>query len=493
MYKELRERLLRVPERGVALSADVSLLRKLRSELVGIETDVPTLSGEKRRYVNLDNAASTPTFRPIMEKVDEFLAYYANVHRGTGYKSLLSSWAYDEAREIVARFVHADPVEQTVIFTRNTTEAMNKLARIFPFRPGQVVFTTLMEHHSNDLPWRRAAEVVHVGLNDDGSLDIGDYRRKLDQYRGRVALVAITGASNVSGWVNPVSDLACLAHEHGARFALDAAQLAAHRPIDMKPAGHPEHIDFLSLSGHKMYAPYGAGALVADRTPLLDTAPDLVGGGMVDMVSVDDAWWRELPEREEAGTPDIVGVVALAAAIRMLETVGWKAITAHEESLTRYMLEKLLAIPEITIYGQSDPTDVRGRLGAFSFNLKGMHHALVAAVLSYEGAIAVRCGCFCAHPYMMCLLNVPPQQAEQVRREIRAHDRSNIPGAVRASVGIYNDESDVDALCDCLVRIAKGQYVGRYEMDKPTGNFLPVGNKDFDFSSRFTLTPRLPS
>ena len=475
------------------MTGGAELLKKLRAELVGIDTKVPTLSGTDRRYVNLDNAASTPTFRPIMAKVDEFLEFYANVHRGTGYKSLLSSWAYDEARDIVARFVKADLKHQTVIFTRNTTESTNKLARLYPFRPGHVVLSSMMEHHSNDLPWRRRSKVVHVGLKEDGSLDFEDYRRKLDEYHGRIDLVAITGASNVSGWLNPVPLLARLAHEAGARFALDAAQLAAHRPIDMKPAGHPEHIDFLSISGHKMYAPYGAGALVADREPLLDVQPDLVGGGMVDMVSLEDAWWRELPEREEAGTPGIVGVIALAAAIRMLENVGWDAIVEHEERLTRYMLEKLHAIPSIVIYGQSDPADVSGRLGAFSFNIKGMHHALVAAILSYEGGIAVRCGCFCAHPYMLCLLKVPPDQAEQIRKEIRAHDRSNIPGAVRASVGIYNDESDIDALCDCLKRIVAGDFVGKYEMCKETGNYVPAGQDCFTFDHHFTLTPHLPA
>lgn len=475
------------------MTGGAELLKKLRAELVGIDTKVPTLSGTDRSYVNLDNAASTPTFRPIMAKVDEFLEFYANVHRGTGYKSLLSSWAYDEARDIVARFVKADLKHQTVIFTRNTTESTNKLARLYPFRPGYVVLSSMMEHHSNDLPWRRRSKVVHVGLKEDGSLDFEDYRRKLNEYDGRIDLVAITGASNVSGWLNPVPLLARLAHEAGARFALDAAQLAAHRPIDMKPAGHPEHIDFLSISGHKMYAPYGAGALVADREPLLDVQPDLVGGGMVDMVSLEDAWWRELPEREEAGTPDIVGVIALAAAIRMLENVGWDAIVEHEERLTRYMLEKLHAIPGVTIYGQSDPADVSGRLGAFSFNLKGMHHALVAAILSYEGGIAVRCGCFCAHPYMLCLLKVPPDQAEQIRKEIRAHDRSNIPGAVRASVGIYNDESDIDALCDCLKHIVAGDFVGKYEMCKETGNYVPAGQDCFTFDHHFTLTPHLPA
>lgn len=467
-------------------------LAALRRELAGLDVRVPVLGGGTRRYVNLDNAASTPTFRPVMDKVDEFLGYYSNVHRGTGFKSQMASWVFEEARRAVAAFVRADLEHETVIFTKNTTESINKLSRLYPFRDNALVLTTLMEHHSNELPWRRRAGVIHAAVRPDGSLDIDDFARKLKDNCGRIDLVAVTGAANVSGWVNPVHELARLAHEAGARIVVDAAQLAAHRPIDMKPHDDPEHLDFVAFSAHKMYAPYGVGALVGCREALLAAEPENVGGGTVDIVTVENAYWRDLPEREEAGTPDIVGVVALAAAIRMLESFGWDAITRHEDEVTRYALDRLSGLPNLKVYGKQDGSDLADRIGVLAFNVCDVPHALVAAVLSYEGAIGVRNGCFCAHPYVLCLLEVRERQAEQVRAEILARDRSRIPGAVRASVGIYNDESDIDALCDCLETVCKGKYRGKYRVVPESGAYVPEGPDPFDFGRFFTLDPRLP-
>jgi len=474
----------------MSISSGRELLACLRSELVGADVEVPLLSGGTRRYVSLDNAASTPTFTRIMDRVNEFMRFYANVHRGEGFRSRLSSWAFDEARRVVAGFVKADPRKDAVIFTKNTTESLNKLSRLFRFRPDGVCLTSLMEHHSNELPWRRVARVEHVAVRDDGSLDLEDYDRKLAQFAGRLDLVALTAASNVSGWVNPVHLLARKAHEAGARFVLDAAQLAAHRPLDMKPHGHPEHVDFLAFSAHKMYAPYGVGALVGDREELLKSGPESVGGGTVDIVTIEDAYFRDLPDREEAGTPDIVGVVALAAAIRLLEAVGWDAIIEHENRLTRYALERLRRIPGLCIYGSSDPADAGRRLGVIAFNVAGHNHSLVAAILSHEAGIGVRGGCFCAHPYMLRLLAVSEAEAEKVRREIIARDRSGIPGAVRASFGICNDETDADALVAALELVAEGRYRGRYRMSKETGTCFPEGAAGPDFGRYFCLTPR---
>jgi cysteine desulfurase/selenocysteine lyase len=470
-----------------------TLLKKLRAELVGIDMKVPTIAGAARQYVNLDNASSTPTFRPIMEKVDEFLGYYSNVHRGQGFKSQIASWAYESARQDVARFVKADLADKTVIFTKNTTDSINKLSRLYPFRPDGVIVTTMMEHHSNDLPWRRRAKVVRVNLKPDGSLDVDDYARKLRELAGKVDLVTVTGASNVSGWVNPYHYLARLAHEAGAKFVLDAAQLAPHRPVDMKPAQDPEHIDYLAFSAHKMYAPYGVGALVGDKEPLLDVEPDTVGGGVVDIVTIEGAYWRELPEREEAGTPDIIGVVALASAIRLLEAVGWDAVLAHEERLAGYLLRRLAEVPGVSVYGQNDAERLDDRLAVVAFNVGSLHHALVATILSYEFAIGVRAGCFCAHPYMLCLLGVGQTEAEKVRDEIVGRDRTNVPGAVRASLGIYNDESDVDALVEALKVIQRGGQAGRYVMCKESGMYVPADKDCFEFERHFTLDPRLPS
>ena len=249
----------------------MTLIEKLHSEVVGIDIQVPLLSGGTRPYVNLDNASSTPTFRPVVEKVDEFMRYYSNVARGTGLKSQVASWAYEESRSTIGRFLGADPATDTVIVTRNTTESLNRLAALFPFKPDSLVLTTLMEHHSNDLPWRRRARVVHAGLNPAGSLDLDDFAAKLKELSGKGALVAVTGASNVTGWVNPIHRLAQLAHEAGAKIAVDAAQIAPHRPIDMRKPDDPGHLDFVAFSGHKTYAPYGIGILAGNKSRCIRT------------------------------------------------------------------------------------------------------------------------------------------------------------------------------------------------------------------------------
>lgn len=468
-----------------------ALTAKLRTETVGIDVEAPLLNGGTRPFVNLDNASSTPTFRPVVEKVDEFLRFYSNVGRGTGFKSQVASWAFEEARRVVARFVKADPSSDMVIFTRNTTESLNRLAALFPFKPDSVVLTTMMEHHSNDLPWRRRAEVVHARVRADGSLDIDDFTEKLRRLRGRVALVAVTGASNVTGWVNPIHELARLAHDAGARIVVDAAQVAPHRPIDMRRADDPGHIDFLAFSGHKTYAPYGIGVLVGGRNILHTPEPALVGGGVVDLVTVESVVWRGLPSREEAGTPAVVGAVALAAAIGVLESAGWDAICRHEDELTRYALRRLSEVPGLRVYGGTSTGDLSDRLGVIAFNLDGRSDALVAAVLGYEAGVGARCGLFCAHPYVLSLLNLNCEEIARLRQEIATGNMGTAPGVVRASIGISNDRGDIDALCDCLTAIAAGRHA-RYESDPKTGEHWPVGTPRLRAEDYFRLAPRLP-
>jgi len=477
------------------------LLERFRNELVGLDVQVPVLSGEQRRYVNLDNASSTPTFRPVLEKVNEFLEYYSNVHRGTGFKSQMASEVFDEARRTVARFVKADLEHDTVIFTRNTTEALNKLSRLYPFRPDGVVLTTLMEHSSNELPWRRVARVDHIAIHPDGSLDLEDCEAKLKKHKGKVDMVAVTGAANATGWVNPIHKLARLAHEAGARIAIDAAQLAAHRPIDARPKDDPEHLDFIAFSAHKMYAPYGVGVLVGDRSALTRDEPEIVGGGTVDLMTEDSVLWRGLPDREEAGTPDTVGVVALATTIKLLESIGWEAITEHEDALASYALDRMAKIPGLRIFGKKEsghsttrPLDhsISSRLGVLSFNVADLPHALVAAILSCEGAIGVRNGCFCAHPYVLCMLGFSRKQADDLMEDLRNKDRSHAPGLVRASIGAYNSKEDIDALADCLEMVAGGKYLGKYSFNRRTGAYTPEGNFSFNLNQRFSLTPRIP-
>ncbi len=453
-------------------------LKKLAKQVIGINEEVPLLDGSKSRYINFDNAASTPALAPVQKKVGEFLKWYSNVHRGTGFKSQLSSWVFEEARRIIADFVHADE-HCCVIFCKNTTEAINKLSSRFQCpamnKEKPIVLTTIMEHHSNELPWRKVAQVVHVELKPDGTINKNDLFTKLKEYKGRIQLVAISGASNVTGYINPIHEIARKVHEAGAQIAVDAAQLAPHRPIDIKPKHDPEHIDYLSFSAHKMYAPYGIGVLIGDKSAFQFGTPDDVGGGTADIVDLENAYWKDLPEREEAGTPDIIGVVALAEVINLIQKIGFEQIIKHETKLTAYALKRLNELPDIVIYGDPDPRHAKNRLGVIAFNIKGMHHALVAAILSYEGGIGVRNGCFCAHPYVKCLLGVTPEEAKRIENMIINRDRSEIPGAVRISFGIYNTKQEIDIFIEMLHKIINKQYRGKYLINKERGEYYPEG------------------
>ena len=448
---------------------------QMRDRIVGLECTVPLLDGRQVPYVNLDNAASTPPLRDVLDALERFLPYYSSVHRGTGFKSRLSTAAYDRAHEVVGRFVGADLTNNTVIFGKNTTEAINKLAHRFPWEPGDVVLTTRLEHHSNDLPWRQHARVAYAAATADGRLDEADFDRQLDRYAGRLKLVAVTGASNVTGFIQPIHRLARKAHEAGALVLVDAAQLAPHRAVDMKADDDPEHLDFVVLSAHKMYAPFGTGALIGPKAIFLQSGPEYTGGGTVDVVTEDEVYWAGLPDREEAGSPNVVGAVAMAAAAQALMGVGMDAIAAHEEALVRYALRELGAIPGVRIYGQSDPEMAHEKVGVIPFNVKGVDHFLLAAILGYEGGIGVRSGCFCAHPYVVHLLQLAEDEAGVWRDRILSGNRAHMPGMVRASFGCYNDESDVDRLVEMVARAARGDYQGDYRLDPASGEYVPAG------------------
>jgi cysteine desulfurase/selenocysteine lyase len=459
----------------------------LRQQIVGVNQKVPLLDGSLRSYIYLDNAASTPTFREVQAKVDEFLTWYSSVHRGAGFKSLVSTRAYEQAREIVARFVGADPQAHTVIFGKNTTEAINKLANRLALQPGDVVLATVMEHHSNDLPWRPRAQVEYVGVGRDGALDLDDFRHKLEQFSGRIKLVAVTGASNVSGFLPPIYDMAELAHRHGAMILADCAQLAPHRTVHMGSLASPCRLDFVALSAHKMYAPYGTGALIGPKDFFAQGAPDYRGGGTIDIVTLDEVYWTDPPERDEAGSPNVVGAVALATSIQILSQVGMDVVAAHEMELTRHALERLNQLDGLEIYGSRDPNRLGDRLGVIAFEIKGMPHAKVAAILGYEGGIGVRNGCFCAHPYLLHLLNVRGQAYRTYKQQVLSHDRSELPGLVRASFGCYNTIEEVDALVEMLDRILRGNYRDDYVLNRATGEYSPRAFDPRVLSRYFTL------
>lgn len=445
-------------------------------DLFDVDQQVPLLDGSLKTYINFDNAASTPPLRAVQSTIERFMPWYASIHRGSGFKSQLATNAYETARVITLRFVGADPRTHVCIFGKNTTEAINKLARRIQFPKGRdVVLVSKMEHHSNDLPYRPVAKVVHVEVRPNGELDELDLDHKLSDYSGRVGLVAISGASNVTGRINPIHRLAEKAHAVGAQILVDAAQLAPHRKIEMGALEDPGHIDYLALSAHKMYAPYGTGALIGRRDTFETGEPDLRGGGEVELVTEDSVLWSPPPDRDEAGSPNVVGAVALAAAIRQLQAIGMDRVAEHEAGLTAYALKRLNQIEGIQLYGDSDPSRTHRRLGVIPFNLKGLSHFLVAAILGYEFGIGVRNGCFCAHPYILSLLRVSSDEIERVRTNLFAHNRRENPGLVRASFGLYNTLEEVEQFAEALEKIIRGDYRSRYVQDAASGDYVPKG------------------
>lgn len=445
-------------------------------DLFDVNQQVPLLDGSLKPYINFDNAASTPSLRVVQSTVNKFMPWYSSIHRGSGFKSQLATDAYETARAITLQFVGADPLTHVCIFGKNSTEAINKLARRFQFPKGRdVVLVTKMEHHSNDLPYRPLAKVIHVDVQPNGELDEFDFDRKLSDNSGRVGLVAVSGASNVTGLINPIHRLAEKAHGAGAQILVDVAQLTPHRKIEIGALEDPSHIDYIALSAHKMYAPYGTGALIGRRDTFETGEPDLRGGGEVELVTEDTVLWSSPPDRDEAGSPNVVGAIALAAAIRQLEAIGMDKVAEHEASLTAYALKKLNQIEDIELYGDLDPSRADLRLGVIPLNVKGLSHFLVAAILGYEFGIGVRSGCFCAHPYILSLLGITPEETERVRAKLASHDRRANPGLVRASFGLYNTTDEIDQFIEVVEKILRKEYKGIYVQDHASGDYRPKG------------------
>ena len=301
--------------------------------------------------------------------------------------------------------------EYTCIFVRNATEAINRCAGRLNFGAGNLILTTLMEHHSNMLAWRkRSTHVEYIDIDENGAPMISDLKAKLKAHKGHVKMVAVSGGSNVTGVIPDIHRIARLVHAEGAHFLVDAAQLAPHRPIRMGKLGKLKSIDFLAMSAHKMYLPHGHRRLDRPDGSLPRRHPELVGGGAVLFVSEESVMWSEPPDNEEPGGPNVPGAIAMGAATRFLEEdLGWDWLVEHERDLTSYAISRLSEIPGLTIYGPHDPSLPDDRLGVIAITRCRCNCRLgQAAILSHEYAIGTRVGCFCAHPYLMHLFHVPP-------------------------------------------------------------------------------------
>ncbi len=432
--------------------------------LVGDALEVPCVDGVSRRYLNLDAAASTSALPAVAERVNDFVPWYSSVHRGAGYKSRMSTDAYERAREAILRFAgRRTDGDDTAIICRNTTEAINHLAYRLRLNSDDVVVTTVVEHHANLLPWARVSRRRFVECSPAGTFDVDDITIALDA-EPRPKLLAITGASNVTGWMPPIDDIVLAAHERRIPVFLDAAQLAPHRPL-------PAAADFVAWSGHKMYAPFGAGALVGPRNAFAEGDPFLAGGGAVDLVDLDEVIWTDPPEREEAGSPNVIGAIALHEAIDEFARIGWAQIQSHDSAIATRLRSGLAAARGVTLLGPALTTET---LPLATFTVEGLHHSLVAARLSAEYGIGVRHGCFCAHPYLERLLRLPDEQVRAYREAVRRGDRREMPGAVRASAGISTTPADIDRLIEAVGEIAGGSPPPvPYHQDEHTGDFWP--------------------
>jgi selenocysteine lyase/cysteine desulfurase len=382
--------------------------------VVGASTRVPLVDGTTRIYANLDNAASAPALERVAARVSEVLPLYASVHRGAGYLSQVSTALYESSRQSIARFVGARE-EDVAIIVRNTTDALNLLAGCVP--DGGRVLVLDLEHHANLLPWQRGAATV-LPIEETVAETLAALTVELA--RVPYSLVATTGASNVTGEALPVDTVVRLAHGAGARVVVDGAQLVPHRGFSLAETG----ADYVAFSGHKTYAPFGAGALIGRRDWLDDAPAYLAGGGAVREVRPDRTVWTTVPARHEAGSPNVIGAIALAEACEALAALPAGALAAHEDALRIRLVEGLGAIDGVDVL-HIWPDSVTP-VGVVTFNVVGHDPGLVAAYLAAEHGIGVRDGRFCAHP-LLARLGAPN-------------------GAVRASVGVGVEVEAVERL-----------------------------------------------
>lgn len=393
-----------------------------------IKTDFPILkqkvNGEQLVY--LDNAATSQMTVSVEEKIKNFTEINrANVHRGVHTLGLRATNLYEKSRQKVANFIGASSAKE-VIFTSGCTDSLNLVAASFGeqnIQAGDEIVVSIMEHHSNLLPWqqlakKKKARLKFIEISKDGRLDLNDLKNKISS---KTKLVALTHVSNVLGTINPIKEVIALAHEKDAVVLVDGAQAVGHFPVNVTNLG----ADFYAFSGHKMFAPTGIGILYGKKELLDKMPPYRFGGEMIANVTREGATWAETPQKFEAGTPNIAGAIGLAAAIDYLNSIDLKLIQKHETELTAYALEKLSNISDLTIYG---PKESYERTGVISFNLKNIHPHDLATALDLNG-IEVRAGHHCAQPLMESL---------------------QTKSTVRASLSIYNSKDDIDKLVSSL-------------------------------------------
>lgn len=417
-------------------------LDDLRKLFVGLDKKV-NINGKGRIVpINFDNAATTPPFKRVVKRVLETTEYYGSIARGDGQKSQYCSDLYEECRRYILKYFNAPEEIYTAIFVGNTTDGLNKLSNILINNKEDIVITTRMEHHSNDLPWRNKCDLKYVEVNEDGRININEIEELIERYKEKVKYITITGASNVTGYINDIRKISGLIHKYGGKIIVDGAQLVPHKKIYMYKKDSLENIDFLVFSGHKIYAPFGSGAIIGLREDFNNNLPDTKGGGTVEYVIDNNQLWLNTPEKNEAGTPNLFGAVAIMEAMKEIEKIGFERIEKNEKELLQYLINGLKELNRVKLYADNDCID--DRLGILVFTIDGMKYYEVGEKLSEIKAIGVRQGGFCSHPYTRRVLGIPNNQLQEYI------NKNGIPGLVRVSLGIYNSKKEANIFLETV-------------------------------------------
>ncbi|MFD8339152.1 aminotransferase class V-fold PLP-dependent enzyme [Streptomyces samsunensis] len=437
---------------SASASADSSVAACEPLPVLGSDVLVPLVTGGEVTYAALDYAASAPALRRVWDDIAAYAPYYGSVHRGAGYLSQLSTDLFENSRKDVAAFLGCREDDQ-VVFTRSTTDSLNLLAAVAP--RGTEVFVFETEHHASLLPWEQRADLTVRYLSAPRSprQAVETLERALAGRAGGPALVCVTGASNVTGELWPVRELAAAAHAHGARIVLDAAQLAPHHPVDIAEAD----VDWVAFSGHKLYAPFGAGVLAGRADWLREARPYLAGGGASRKVARRDdggvdVEWHTTAARHEAGSPNVIGVYAIASACKALTEAGFEGLVARERQLIEKVRAGLAEVPEVrvlSLFGDDAP-----RVGVLSFVVEGWNSSHFAAALSAEYGIGVRDGLFCAHPLVRTLLDSEPDEPGECGAPEAAPGERAL-NAIRVSFGAGTPDEHVERFVGAVKELVR--------------------------------------
>ena len=461
-------------------------LKDFSSLIVGKKTKFLCLDGKRRTIIDFDYTATKPILSPVVDALNRTYEWRQNAHRAPSPKSQVTTENYEKAREVARKFMGAEHLAYEAAFQPNTTYALNMLSTLlkshFAGAKRDTVLISVMSHHSNMLPWRERWSTRYIDVNKNGTIDMEQYAALLKEVGDKVALVTTETVSNVTGFINPVVEMARLAHQSGALISVDNAQGAASLPFKIYSGEMESSIDFATLSGHKIYGPEGTGVLVGKKE-YLQGDPPFPGGGTVRGVTRDVRYYEKFPANVEAGSQNHAGQIGMAVAMKVLMQIGLENIQTEELQKAEYAVNKMGETAGVQILGERDFSNAK-RLGIIAFNLydsfgKPIRSALVGAMLAFQYAIGIRTGCFCAGPYMETLQGLSEEEAQKYAALVNTRDDKLVPYFCRASFSIDKSYADIDYLINALkeIRVNYDEWWGKYYFDLQQGMYLPKNAK----------------